>query len=131
MTTWGSFNKVVLNDVLSQLGFKESDRDKIEAPSAAGVNFTNILCTAFLFRFILSFWSKKIGVKAAPKMLVKLTPGHVQQRNPKDLTFPIWITLSADFFIGIAPFCSQMTSQNVLSLLVLDFYAVIKISRQK
>ena len=65
MTTWGSFNKVVLNDVLTQLGFKESDRDKIEAA----------------------------------------TSGHdVQQRNPKDLIIPIWITLSADFFIGIPRF---------------------------
>lgn len=72
MTAWGSFNKVVLKDVLSQLGFKESDRNKIEAPS-----------------------------------------GHVEQRNPKDLTVPIWITLSADFFIGIPRFVQKMTSYIV------------------
>jgi hypothetical protein len=92
----------------------------------------SILPTFYVQLFCLgSFFlcSKKIGVKAAPKMLVKLTAGHVQQRNPKDLTFPIWITLSADFFIGIAPLCSLMTSQNVLSLLILDFYAVIKIGQ--
>ena len=65
MTTWGSFNKVVLNDVLSQLGFKESDRDTIEAGPS----------------------------------------GHdVQQRHQKELTIPIWITLSADFFIGTLQF---------------------------
>jgi hypothetical protein len=51
-----------------------------------GVNFTNILQAAFLYKVFCAafmclqfgfviFWQKDIGTKAAHKMLVKLSPG--------------------------------------------------------
>ena len=55
---------------------------------ASGVNFTNILQAAFLFKNVLcslsvltvwvcNFWAKGIGAKALRKLLVKSTTGRM------------------------------------------------------
>jgi hypothetical protein len=60
-----------------------------------GVNFTNILLAAFSYKsslcsfyvltiWVVNFWRKDFGAKAAHKMLVKLTPEfHDLQRDPE------------------------------------------------
>jgi hypothetical protein len=56
------------------------------------VNFTNILQAAFSYQsslrtfyvltiWVCNFWQKEFGAKAVHKMLVKLTPGMLQDHS--------------------------------------------------
>jgi hypothetical protein len=65
-----------------EIDWYQKDFSKTETSDQAGVNFTNILRAAFLhLKFGFMLFLVEIGGKAAPKMMLKLSPGCIIQRK--------------------------------------------------